>query len=70
MRTLLTVGTLILTAVLVLNIYAAAAGRTIPEITTRLDMIENQLTYLSCINLIPPEGRTIEAVAVCQVTGP
>jgi uncharacterized membrane protein len=38
------------------------------EMFQRQTVIENQLRYVSCLLLIPPDERVPEAVAECQVT--
>lgn len=37
------------------------------EILEQQIRVEQQLTYISCLLLIPPEERIPEAVATCQV---
>lgn len=39
-----------------------------PSVTDQLDRIQSQLTYLSCLALIPDDQRVESRVAECQVS--
>jgi hypothetical protein len=66
-RGLLWVGTFVLAAILSINVWIAASGQGVSRVTDRLERVESQLTYVSCLLLIPDEERTPDAVATCQV---
>lgn len=65
-RALLAVGTILLVAIIVINLWFVAASRT-GQLSDRIMQIEDQLTYISCLMLIGDGERTPEAVASCQV---
>ena len=56
-RGLLWVGTIILVCLLALNLWLASTSADTRSVVTRLDNIDHQLTYLSCINLLPVTDR-------------
>lgn len=49
-------------------VWALVASARRPAISERLDNIEHQLSFVSCLLLIPVEERVPQAVADCQVT--
>lgn len=51
----------------VILVWIGIATTSGPSINDRLDRIENQLAYVSCLLLITPEDRIPEVVAGCQV---
>ena len=65
-RTVVAVLIGIFLAIAVLTVVSSAPGH--DELFERQGRIEQQLTYLTCILLIPSEHRGPEAVASCQVS--
>lgn len=65
MATLIVLLTVILTVIL----WAAftGSGSTHQQILVRVEMLERQVVYLSCIELIAPTERTPETISECQV---
>lgn len=59
----------LLVAILGFVIWSAFSGRgsTHRQILDRQVMIEQQLIFLSCIELLHPDQRTPETIAECQV---
>jgi hypothetical protein len=55
----------VLLAVAVLIAVSRSPGH--DEIYNRQQMLEDQLRYVSCLLLVPPEERVPEMVAACQV---
>jgi hypothetical protein len=65
-RTIVAVVIGIFLAIAVLTVVSSAPGH--DELFERQMVIENQLRYVSCLLLIPPDEQTPEAVAACQVS--
>ena len=64
-------STVLLVVILTVTLWIAVSGRgeIITDIDRRVMRIENQLSTLTCISLIPSDERTELRVAECQVTG-
>lgn len=52
-------------------IWASASGRSVShnDIDQRLEMLEDQFLYVSCLLVIPPEDRGDDPVATCWPDG-
>lgn len=68
-RGLLIASTVMLAVILALNLWVAASGRgeILTDIDQRAGRIEQGLTTLTCIALIPDDERTDIRVAECSV---
>lgn len=63
-RVLAAAAVALLTFILAVVLIASARS---PSMSERVDELDRQLQFVSCLLLIEPQDRTAEAVAGCQV---
>ena len=63
----ITIGVVISLVIVFTLLVAVSNQPTHDDLSARQTMMEEQLRYISCILLIPPDDRVPEAVAACPV---